>query len=55
MMYRVNGSTYVPGKRILSWFYPLMGAAYNIFDARDMPISGRRKGCFEWGGAGRRR
>lgn len=36
MMYRVNSSTYVPGKRILAWFYPLMGAAYNVFDARDM-------------------
>lgn len=36
MLYRNNSSSYIPGKKILSWFYPFMNAAYNLFDARDM-------------------
>lgn len=36
MLYRNNSGTYVPGKKILNWFYPLMSTAFNVVDARDM-------------------
>jgi hypothetical protein len=37
ILYRNNQGTYLQGKVLLKWFYPVMKAAFNV-DARDMML-----------------
>lgn len=36
LLFRNNGATYMPGKVILGWFYPLMDKVFNRYDPREM-------------------
>jgi hypothetical protein len=36
MLYRNNSGSYIPGRKILSWFYPVMSTAFSVLDGRDM-------------------
>lgn len=39
MLHRNNRATYMPGKVILGWFYPLMDRIFNRYDPREMAFN----------------
>lgn len=36
MFFRSNKSTYMPGKIVMSWIYPVMDSVFSIYDPREM-------------------
>lgn len=36
MLFRNNKSTYMPGKIVMSWFYPIMDSIFSVYDPREM-------------------
>jgi hypothetical protein len=36
MLFRNNMSTYMPGKIVMSWFYPIMDTIFSVYDPREM-------------------
>lgn len=36
MLFRSNKSTYMPGKIVMSWVYPIMDTLFNVYDPREM-------------------
>jgi hypothetical protein len=36
MLFRNNKSTYMPGKIVMSWVYPIMDKIFNLYDPREM-------------------
>lgn len=44
LLYRNNQSTYIPGRALLKWFYPVLKMVFNSIDPRDMAILRADKG-----------
>ena len=38
MLHRNNRATYMPGKVLMSWFYPMMDKFFNVYDPREMVL-----------------
>lgn len=38
MLHRNNRATYMPGKVLMTWFYPLMDKFFNVYDPREMVL-----------------
>lgn len=38
MLHRNNRATYMPGKVLMTWFYPMMDKFFNVYDPREMML-----------------
>jgi hypothetical protein len=38
MLHRNNRATYMPGKVLMTWFYPMMDKFFNVYDPREMVL-----------------